>query len=65
MGTGIFIRATTKGSARKKMKLYGKKVMSGVVYVVVVSSIYFFKLYNGIIYYNLNMWVYNLKGKPS
>ncbi len=55
MGTGIFIRATTKGSARKKMKLYGKKVMSGVVYVVVVSSIYFFKLYNGIIYYNLNM----------
>ncbi len=29
------------------------------------SSIYFFKLYNGTIYYNLNMRVYNLKGKPS
>ncbi len=29
------------------------------------SSIYFFKLYNGIIYYNLNMRVYSLTGKPS
>ncbi len=29
------------------------------------SSIYFFKLYNGIVYYNLNMWVYNLRGKLS